>query len=101
MISVCRTMFSIASRFGPIALYKGWLHVGYNSIYTIAPVISMVRDRDLDERLANLYPELYEELTEGRSVSYWTFFLWVLRIYRGQSFPCIILLERRSADENL
>jgi len=30
----------------------------------MAPVFSPVLDADVDERLANLYPELYKELTE-------------------------------------
>src|SRR5205085_3347904 len=29
IISVCQTMFSIASRFEPLALFQGWLLVGY------------------------------------------------------------------------
>lgn len=41
-------------------------------------------DKDVDENLANLYPELYKELTSGRSLSYRTFFVWVLvSIYQG------------------
>ncbi|KAA8910994.1 P-type ATPase-like protein [Sphaerosporella brunnea] len=84
VISVCQTMFSIASKFEPIALYQGWLLVGYATLYTMAPVFSLVLDRDVDEQLANLYPELYKELTEGRSLSYRTFFVWVLvSIYQG------------------
>lgn len=84
VISVCQTMFSIASRFEPIALYQGWLLVGYASVYTMAPVFSLVLDRDVDERLAELYPELYKELTEGRSLSYRSFGVWVLvSIYQG------------------
>ncbi|KAI9762833.1 MAG: putative aminophospholipid-translocase [Chaenotheca gracillima] len=84
IISVCQTMFSIASRFEPIALYKDWLLVGYATVYTMAPVFSLVLDKDVDEKLANLYPELYKELTTGRSLSYRTFFVWVLvSIYQG------------------
>ena len=50
----------------------------------MAPVFSLVLDRDVDEHLANLYPELYKELTEGRSLSYRTFFVWVLvSVYQG------------------
>src|SRR5436305_11091029 len=50
----------------------------------MAPVFSLVLDKDVDENLANLYPELYKELTEGRSLSYRTFFIWVLvSIYQG------------------
>lgn len=34
--------------------------------------------------MANLYPELYKELTSGRSLSYRTFFVWVfVSIYQG------------------
>lgn len=41
-------------------------------------------DKDVDENLANLYPELYKELTSGRSLSYRTFFIWVfVSIYQG------------------
>ena len=84
IISVCQTMFSIASRFEPIALYQGWLLVGYATLYTMAPVFSLVLDKDVDEQLANLYPELYKELTEGRSLSYKTFGMWVLvSVYQG------------------
>ena len=84
IISVCQTMFSIASRFEPNALYKDWLLVGYATIYTMAPVFSLVLDRDVDEDLANLYPELYKELTTGRSLSHTTFLVWVLvSIYQG------------------
>lgn len=38
----------------------------------------------MNENVANLYPELYKELTSGRSLSYRTFFVWVLvSIYQG------------------
>lgn len=50
----------------------------------MAPVFSLVLDKDVDEGLAKLYPELYKELKEGRSLSYRTFFIWVLvSIYQG------------------
>lgn len=46
--------------------------------------MSLVLDKDVDENLANLYPELYKELTSGRSLSYRTFFVWVfVSIYQG------------------
>lgn len=38
----------------------------------------------MDENVATLYPELYKELTLGRSLSYRTFFVWVfVSIYQG------------------
>lgn len=87
IISVCQAIFSIASTFAPNALYRDWLLVGYATIYTLAPVFSLVLDKDVDEGLANLYPELYKELTEGKSLSYRTFFIWTaVSVYQG----CII-----------
>ncbi|KAF1827461.1 putative aminophospholipid-translocating P4-type ATPase [Dissoconium aciculare CBS 342.82] len=84
IIAICQTVFSIASDFEPIALYRDWLLVGYATVYTMMPVFSLVLDRDVDEGLANLYPELYKELTTGRNLSYRTFFIWVgISIYQG------------------
>ena len=84
IISICQTMFSIATQFEPHALYRDWLLVGYATVYTMAPVFSLVLDRDVDEELANMYPELYKELTTGQSLSYRTFFIWVfVSAYQG------------------
>ncbi|KAK5993661.1 Phospholipid-transporting ATPase NEO1 [Cladobotryum mycophilum] len=84
IIAVCQTMFSIALKFEPEGLYVDWLMVGYATVYTAAPVLSLILDKDVDEDLANLYPELYKELTSGRSLSYRTFFVWVfVSIYQG------------------
>ncbi|KAK3359765.1 hypothetical protein B0T25DRAFT_109172 [Lasiosphaeria hispida] len=84
IIAVCQTMYSIALDFEPEGLYKDWLLVGYATVYTAAPVLSLVLDKDVDENLASLYPELYKELTSGRSLSYRTFFVWVfVSIYQG------------------
>ena len=84
IISVCQTFYSIATQLQPHALYRDWLLVGYATLYTMAPVFSLVLDKDVDEGLANLYPELYKELTTGRSLSYRTFFVWVaVSIYQG------------------
>jgi len=59
-----QAVFSAIFYFAPIALYQGWLMVGYATIYTMAPVFSLVLDRDVSEDLALLYPELYKELTK-------------------------------------
>ncbi|KAJ6002931.1 hypothetical protein N7451_005478 [Penicillium sp. IBT 35674x] len=84
IISVCQTMYSIAGHFDPKGLFIDWLMIGYATVYTNAPVFSLVFDRDVDERLANLYPELYKELKTGKSLSYRSFFTWVLiSVYQG------------------
>ncbi|CDK25006.1 unnamed protein product [Kuraishia capsulata CBS 1993] len=84
IISVCQAVYSISSSFEPLALYQGWLMVGYATSYTMAPVFSLALDCDVNESVANLYPELYKELTEGRSLSYKTFFVWVsVSLFQG------------------
>lgn len=84
IISVCQTVFSVASRFEPIALYRDWLLVGYATLYTMFPVFSLVLDTDIPPQLAHLYPELYAELSTSRSLSYRTFFEWVaISVYQG------------------
>ncbi|EFW19043.1 Putative aminophospholipid-translocase [Coccidioides posadasii str. Silveira] len=95
IISACQTMYSIAKHFEPKGLFINWLLVGYATVYTNAPVFSLVLDRDVDEELANLYPELYKELKSGRSLSYRSFFTWVLvSVYQGsviQGFSQILV----------
>lgn len=84
LISVAQALYSISSNFEPLALYQGWLMVGYATFYTMAPVFSLTLDRDIDEHLTRLYPELYRELTLGKSLSNKTFFMWVfISLYQG------------------
>lgn len=82
--------------------------VGYATLYTMAPVFSLVLDRDVNEDLALLYPELYKELVkvtsfvhllmpfsetsyQGRQLSYKTFFMWLMiSIYQGEFSTRII-----------
>ncbi|CCJ29363.1 unnamed protein product [Pneumocystis jirovecii] len=86
LISVCQAYYSILSGFTPIVLFKGWLMVGYATLYTMAPVFSLVLDRDVNECLTFLYPELYKELTKGKTLNYKTFFIWVfVSLYQGIS----------------
>ena len=59
-----QAVFSAIFYFAPIALYQDWLMAGYATIYTMAPVFSLVLDMDVNEDLALLYPELYKELTK-------------------------------------
>lgn len=85
IISVIQAVYSSVFFFAPIALYQGWLQVGYATLYTMAPVFSLVLDRDVNEKTAFAFPELYQELTKGRTLSAKTFFIWLLiSIYQGE-----------------
>ena len=90
IFSVCQTVYSVAMKGNPEALYNDWLLVGYATIYTMAPVFSLVLDTDIPPPLAHLYPELYAELSTSRSLSYRTFFIWVaISIYQGSLIQII------------
>ncbi|KAJ3323427.1 putative aminophospholipid-translocase [Blyttiomyces sp. JEL0837] len=92
IISVMQAVFSAIFYFAPIPLYQGLLLVGYATIYTMAPVFSLVLDRDVSEETALLYPELYRELRKGRSLSYRTFFMWLLiSVYQGGAIMLLSL----------
>eukprot|EP00158_Paraphelidium_tribonemae_P008292 Partr_v1_DN28543_c0_g2_i7_m72678 putative ATPase class II type len=84
IISVIQAVFSAIFYFVPIALYQGLVLVGYSTIYTMAPVFSLVLDIDVSDDTALLYPELYKDLVKGRSLNLRTFFTMVLTsVYQG------------------
>ncbi|KAI7866462.1 phospholipid-translocating P-type ATPase [Spinellus fusiger] len=93
IISVMQAVFSALFYFAPIALYQGVLIVGYATLYTMAPVFSLVLDQDVSEDIALMYPELYKDLTKGRSLSNRTFFTWLLiSMYQGGSIMILSIL---------
>lgn len=56
-------------------------------VFTMAPVFSLVYDRDISEDTAMVYPELYKDLKKGRSLTLKTFFIWLaISIYQGFFF---------------
>ena len=56
-------------------------------VFTMAPVFSLVYDRDISEETALVYPELYKDLKKGRLLTYKTFFIWlVISIYQGINY---------------
>ncbi|XP_011702092.1 PREDICTED: probable phospholipid-transporting ATPase IIB isoform X1 [Wasmannia auropunctata] len=84
IISTMQAVFSAVFYLSSVALYQGFLMVGYATIYTMFPVFSLVLDKDVSGKIALTYPELYKDLSKGRSLSYKTFFMWVLiSIYQG------------------
>ncbi|KAM9055395.1 putative phospholipid-transporting ATPase IIB isoform 1-T2 [Megaptera novaeangliae] len=84
IISTMQAVFSSVFYFASVPLYQGFLVVGYATVYTMFPVFSLVLDQDVKPEMAMLYPELYKDLTKGRSLSCKTFLVWVLiSIYQG------------------
>jgi phospholipid-translocating ATPase len=78
IISTMQAIFSAVFYLSSVSLYQGFLMVGYATIYTMFPVFSLVLDQDINEKVALRFPELYKDLSKGRSLSFKTFFMWVL-----------------------
>ena len=59
-------------------------------------ILFKVLDKDISGKIALTYPELYKDLSKGRSLSYKTFFVWCLiSIYQGGviMFGALLLFE--------
>lgn len=78
IITTMQAIFSAVFYMSSVSVYQGFLMVGYATIYTMFPVFSLVLDQDINEKVALRFPELYKDLAKGRSLSYKTFFIWVL-----------------------
>nr|XP_031528212.1 probable phospholipid-transporting ATPase IIB isoform X4 [Vicugna pacos] len=96
IISTMQAVFSSVFYFASVPLYQGFLMVGYATVYTMFPVFSLVLDEDVRPDTAMLYPELYKDLTKGRSLSFKTFLVWVLiSVYQGGilMYGALVLFE--------
>lgn len=91
IISIIQAVFSAVFYFAPIALYQGFLLVGYTTVYTMAPVFSLVLDRDITSEMALMYPELYKELLKVNKNNYFSgylfFFILFARAGRSPTRP--------------
>ena len=97
IIAAMQAVFSALFYFAPIALFQGLIAVGYTTVYTMAPVFSLVLDKDVTDETALTYPELYKDLTKGRELTYKTFFKCMLiSVYQGGiiMIMAIMLFER-------
>jgi phospholipid-translocating ATPase len=84
VIASMQAVFSAIFYFSPIALFQGLIAVGYTTVYTMAPVFSLVLDKDVSDEVAMQYVELYRDLTKGRELTYKTFFKCLMTsVYQG------------------
>ena len=98
IISTIQLVFSSLFYFRPIQLYNGLLVLGYATIFTSGPVISLVLDEDVSEMNALKFPELYRELQKRRYLSIKTFLLWAWKaLYQGGVIMLggVLLFEQR------
>ena len=73
-----QALFTIIFYFVEIALYNGYLLLGYTTCYTILPSISLILDEDIPLHAVLKFPPLYETLQKGRYLSTKSFMIWTL-----------------------
>jgi len=98
IIAIIQAVFSSLFFFASIAVYNGFLTVGYATIFTTGPVFSLVLDEDISAENALKFPELYRELQKRRHLSLKTFLVWTWKaIYQGGviMLGAIYLFDRR------
>jgi phospholipid-translocating ATPase len=78
IISIIQATFSIIFYFVAIPIYNGYLMLGYSTVYTTLPVLSLLLDEDVPLSAAMKFPPLYETLQKGRLLSIKTFLIWLL-----------------------
>jgi phospholipid-translocating ATPase len=84
IISLIQFIFSLMFYYNPVALYNGVLVLGYSTVYTSFPAISVLVDKDTHKKNVMSFPALYKALLRGRELSVKTFLWWVFKsIYQA------------------
>jgi phospholipid-translocating ATPase len=79
IIAIIQAIFSIVFYFVAIAVYNGYLILGYSTVYTMCPVFSLVTDEDVSESVVIKFPILYQTLQKGRVLNTKTFLIWCFK----------------------
>ena len=79
IITMNQMIFIIVFYYCSIAIYNGWLMMGYVTIFTCLPVFCLILDEDIDDEAALKHPPLYKTLKKGRAFSFKIFLVWSLQ----------------------
>lgn len=79
IFSFIQFIFSVIFYYSSLPIYNGILVLGYSSIYTALPVISLLLDRDTDIHNVMKFPPLYKELQKGRELNLKSFLIWFFK----------------------
>lgn len=94
IISLIQFIFSLMFYYNAVALYNGVLILGYSTIFTSFPSISVLLDRDTEISNVMKFPALYKALLRGRELSLKNFLWWVFKsvFQAGVIMFCAIFL---------
>ena len=79
IISMNQFIFSLIFYFNPVALYNGMLSLGYSTIFTCFPSISILLDQDINRENVLKFPPLYKVLLKGRELNFKNFLWWFFK----------------------
>lgn len=69
-------IFSIIFYYTSVPIYSGILVLGYSTIYTNLPVISLIYDKDTNIENVINFPDLYSSLQKAKLLSIKNFLIW-------------------------
>ena len=89
IIAFCQFFFSLMFYFNAVALYNGFLTLGFSTFFTCLPIISILLDRDVDKKNVLKFPALYKILLKGREQNFKNFLWW---LFKAVSQASIIMI---------
>jgi phospholipid-translocating ATPase len=98
-VSICviQAIFSALWYFSSLPLFTGWLSVGYSTAFLMLPAVALIFDESASrDKAVGLYPELYRDLSKGRSLSFKSFFVWLAQgVWSGSAIMlgCVLLFD--------
>ncbi|KAL7713060.1 Phospholipid-transporting ATPase [Entamoeba marina] len=96
IISIMQAIFSCIFNFAPVALFQGFLLMGYATYYTMLPVISLILDERVTEDKVMEFPDLYRQLQTSQRLSIRNVVSWIsLSILQAVviMFLCMIMFK--------
>ena len=79
IISLIQFIFSCMFYYNSVPLYNGFLIMGYSTVYTCFPSISVLLDQDTDKKNVMKFPGLYKNLLRGRELNLKNFLVWCFK----------------------
>ena len=79
IISINQFIFSLMFYYNAVALYNGMLSLGYSTVFTCLPAISILLDQDIDKENVLKFPTLYRILLKGRELNLKNFLWWLFK----------------------
>ena len=79
IISLNQFIFSLIFYYNAVALYNGMLCLGWSTVFTCVPSISILLDIDVSKENILKFPSLYKILLKGRELNFKNFLWWVFK----------------------